>query len=176
LKIPKRKEKKKKGNMALSRRQGNEGHVERYTDPVDELFSPYDNFPLTPRMMNDTQLFPHHKMSMKPFAPLLSADLVESETDYHVHTDLPGVNKEDLDICFNDGIMTIKAERKEIYESNSIYQNIHKVERIFGKIQRSIAIPANADTDRAIASLKDGVLTIMFPKKSIKRARKITVG
>lgn len=57
--------------------------------------------------------------TVKQFAPLLSADLIESATDYHVHIDLPGVSQDDLDISLTEGNLIIKAQRKEMHEVNS---------------------------------------------------------
>jgi HSP20 family protein len=160
-------------------------HIDRYIDPFDLVFSrSLLDDPLTSsllslhnRAMNDLTHAAGDKTStVKRFSPLLSADVVESENDYHVHVDLPGVNKEDLDISFNDGLMTITAERKEVMESNSVFHKVHKVERNFGKVQRSIALPKNADAEHAQASMKDGVLMISFPKiAESPKAKKIPI-
>jgi len=160
---------------------GNTGYpnsrTDPFVDPFDLMFmSPFDyNWPYGPltRMDPMSQNLTSSSALTKPFCPLLSADLIESETDYQVHVDLPGVNKEDLDISFSDGCMTIKAERKEVQEVNS--DRVHKVERSFGKVQRTMMLPKNADCDQASASLKDGVLAVAFPKREIKKTKKITV-
>jgi len=160
-------------NNTLSTSRG-----DRYADPFDwMLMSPFDyNWaygPLTrPDAMNRNMMTPNSAMT-KPFAPLLTADIIEFDTDYQVHVDLPGIKKEDLDISFSDGHMTIKAERKEFREMSS--DRVHKVERSFGKVQRTMMIPKNADCDQASASLKDGVLVISFPKREIKRSKKIVI-
>lgn len=82
-------------------------------DPFfDTSFTP-SSFSLMNRTPTDIAV---QNPSMRPFAPLLSADLIESDTDYHVHCDLPGVERADLDITMNDGVLTIRAERKEVHE------------------------------------------------------------
>lgn len=96
----------------------------------------------------------------KPLAPLMSADLIESENDYHVHVDLPGV--EDLDISIKDRVLCMKAERKAAHEVET--DVVHSFERSYGKVQRQIHLPANADVDRAQAKFRNGVLTVSFPK------------
>ena len=57
--------------------------------------------------------------ALQPFTPLLSTDLVETDTDFRVHVDLPGVAQNDLDVTCTDGNLVIKAERKEVKESNT---------------------------------------------------------
>jgi len=127
-----------------------------YNDPFDILFDPLNDFSLIPtQIMNELQSFPVLKDSNKSFGPLLAADLVESDNDFHIHVDLPGkyitsyiwwynalsggyvcvsliimwlfdigVSKEDLDLSFDEGVMTLKAERKEIRESNSVFHTV----------------------------------------------------
>eukprot|EP01038_Epipyxis_sp_PR26KG_P003977 gene3977-5699_t len=112
------------------------------------------------------------KNDMKALAPLMTADLVESDTDYHIHVDLPGV--EDLDITIQDGFLTIKADRKCVHETN--VNKMHSVERSYGKVQRSFSIPKNANVDNAEAKFKDGVLVVSFPKQTTGPApRKLLV-
>lgn len=157
--------------MSLSIR-GNRGNrqLQRY-DPFDEFFTPFDNFPFGTLARYGAET--NWPATTRQFAPILSADLIESENEFKVHADLPGVNKEDLDISFNEGQMTIKAERKEVHEENT--DQVHRYERSFGKVQRTLTIPRNADMERAQASLKDGVLSITFPKIQTKTPNKLQI-
>ena len=86
---------------------------------------------------------------------------------------MPGVYKSDLDISFNDGNMIIKAIRKEVHEESS--DTVHRVERHFGKVSRTLSIPRNADQSNAVATLKDGVLNIVFPKTQTKPSQKLLI-
>ena len=99
--------------------------------------------------------------AVRPLAPLMSADLIESENDFHVHVDLPGV--ENIDINTDNNFLTISADRKVLHEMDS--DIAHTVERSFGKVNRRLPIPRNADVDNAKAKFRDGVLTVTFPKK-----------
>ena len=108
----------------------------------------------------------------KPLAPLMSADLIESDSDYHVHADLPGV--EDLDVTIRDRVLCMKAERKAAHEVDNDY--VHSFERSYGKVQRQILLPANADVDHAQAKFRNGVLTVSFPKLvSAVGVKKLTI-
>jgi len=99
---------------------------------------------------------------MAPLSPLLSADLIESETDYHIHADLPGV--EGIDLEMKDGYLIMKAERKISDENKT--DIAHSMERSYGNIYRQIKLPKLADQENAKAIFKDGVLTVSFPKLS----------
>ena len=132
-------------------------------DPFDDFFFGWEPF-LAPVLRSEDQVASKRaaSSSMKPYTPILSADLVENESAYQVHVDLPGVNKADLDVSFHEGIMTIRAERKEVQDSET--DKVRKIERSYGKVQRSIRLPKNVNPARAEASLKDGVLLVSIPK------------
>lgn len=108
----------------------------------------------------------------RPLAPILTADLIESENNYSIHADLPGV--EDLDISISDRYLTIKGQRKLIKESDNEFA--HSVERSYGRVQRSILLPLDADSDHADAKFRNGVLTVTFPKLVASgQVRKLTI-
>jgi HSP20 family protein len=158
--------------------------VDRW-DPFDNFFS--EPFSLVPRLA--TELASTSSKS-KAFSSILSTDLIESENDFQIHCDLPGVDKSDLDISINDGNIIIKAERKDAHEMNTntvsyhaayhYYRQancvqVHRVERSFGKVQRTISLPRNADSAKAQANLDKGVLTITLPKVVASANRKIEI-
>ena len=100
----------------------------------------------------------------KQLSPLLGSDLVESETDYKIHVDLPGVEASDVDISLVENkYLVIQAERKFVHEEAK--DKVHSMERSFGKVQRRFRLPVNADVDQANTTFKNGVLTLSFPKK-----------
>ena len=102
------------------------------------------------------------RTTMREFAPLLAADVVEGVEDFHVHVDLPGVIPEDLDVNIAGGYLNIKAERRQIHDSTLGLS--HNIERSYGRISRSVELPARADPEHAKANFKDGVLSVSFRK------------
>jgi hypothetical protein len=80
--------------------------------------------------------------------------------------DLPGVPKEELDVVISDGVMTIKGERKKVFEETDLWGN-HRMERTFGKISRTFNLPPGCDCDNAEALFELGVLKVSFPKKPL---------
>jgi HSP20 family protein len=104
----------------------------------------------------------------------MSADIEEGPNDFHVHVDLPGVHMDDLDITVSNGRLNITAERREIHREKAL--RVHKVERSFGKVKRSLAIPVGAVESSADAKFDKGVLTVKFMKSpEAMSARKLAV-
>ena len=98
----------------------------------------------------------------KPFAPLLTMDVVESETEYKVMADLPGCNVEDLDLTVEGHTLVMKAERKHVHEETT--DKIHHLERSYGCVKRKIVLPKNADMNNVTPKFVNGVLTVTVPK------------
>ena len=89
--------------------------------------------------------------SVQHFSPIFSADIVESLDDFHVHVDLPGVNPNDLDISVVNGFLNIKVELRQKHEEDVGFT--HNIERSYGKVQRSVAIPARSnDSDQRLSN------------------------
>src|SRR3569623_1765072 len=106
-----------------------------------------------------------YSKQMETMVPKLNFDLIESESDFHIHADLPGVNKENLSMSVENGHLTIEASRKSEVKSES--DKVHRVERSSGVVRRVIPLPKNADVEHVNAALTDGVLTVSFPKLTI---------
>ena len=109
-------------------------------------------------------------------APLLTSDLIESETDFHIYADLPGVDIKDLDVAIEGKQLVINAERKHVHQTGN--DKVHSMERSFGKAMRSIRIPNNVDIENVDVNFHNGVLAVSFPKlqpgESTSKKLKIT--
>ena len=138
-------------------------------DVLDELVHATSNNP--PSASNTRKA--SKRQIYKPISPLMALDLIETEKEFQVHCDLPGVEKENLDINVTDGFLVLKAERKSIHEDNK--HTVHSLERPFGKVQRKLALPPTVDADKVNASFKNGVLTVSFPKKPEATTQKIAI-
>lgn len=102
-----------------------------------------------------------------------AVDIAERENDFVVRMELPGVAKEDVKITMQNGILTVKGEKKQEKESkNSDY---HRVERSYGSFQRSFTLPTAVRTDSVEASFTDGVLNISLPKAEEAKPKQIDV-
>ena len=89
-------------------------------------------------------------------------DVAETEKEYVIKGDIPGIDAKDLDISLLDGILTIKGEKK--HEKEDKGENYHKVERHYGSFERSFRIPERDKTDKLDATYKDGILKLTLPK------------
>lgn len=87
-------------------------------------------------------------------------DLVETDREYRVIAELPGLEEKDIDIVLNGDVLTLKGEsRVETEGQNPLY-----TERFHGRFQRSIGLGPDIDPDKVSASFRNGVLTIVLPK------------
>jgi HSP20 family protein len=105
------------------------------------------------------------------WAPAL--DITERKDAYLVMVELPGVGIDDLEITFQDGLMTIQGERHNAYDSAE--EKAHRIERRYGPFLRSITLPSHVMTDAVEATAQDGVLRILVPKTPEVHAKRIQV-
>ena len=101
-----------------------------------------------------------------------AVDFVETEKDYELTADLPGLDEKDVEVKIAGGVLTVKAEKEEGKEETK--KDFHLRERRFGSIERALRVPEGVDTDKIEAHFKKGVLTVMLPKtaeaqKPVKR-------
>lgn len=106
------------------------------------------------------------------FAP--AVDVSETENEFRIRADLPGVKKDDLDISIQDGVLTINAETKEEKKEEKEGRVIRQ-ERRYGKFVRSMRLGDTVDVDNIKADYKDGVLDLVLPKAEKVKPRKIDV-
>ena len=97
-------------------------------------------------------------------------DVVESDQEISVSVELPGLSENEIDVSFYRDLLTIRGEKKRKEEKKG--RNYYRAERSYGAFERSVVLSAPVDADRAEAIVRNGVLTINFPKKSTPRADK----
>lgn len=98
-------------------------------------------------------------------------DLVETETNYHIKLDVPGIPKENIQVQVEKDTLVIQGERKDEYEKDDTsedgYIKRHYSQRSFGKFQRRIQLPEDCNVDQVEASVTNGVLSMVFGKKAL---------
>lgn len=102
-----------------------------------------------------------------------SVDLMENDDTYVVRCDLPGVEKDDLDISVSGNALTIKGEKQDSSEHKD--GRYYRRESWSGSFQRTITVPETVDPNAINAEMKNGVLTLTLPKKEDVKPRQITV-
>ncbi len=102
-----------------------------------------------------------------------AVDFYEDRDQLVLKAELPGVNREDLDLSLHDGVLTLAGERRE--EKTFENAEVHRSERFLGKFQRSFTLPAAVDAAKVQASFKDGILTVTLPKAETAKPKQIEV-
>jgi HSP20 family protein len=134
-------------------------------------FAETEEFPSGLRLLQDTvnRLFADGGAA-RPWAP--AVDIYETENELVFKADLPGVDKNAIEVRMENGTLALKGERKFNEEAKNGY---HRVERGYGAFSRYFTLPETVDADKVAADYKDGVLTVTLPKKEIAKPRTIQV-
>lgn len=111
------------------------------------------------------------QITVAEWEPLV--DISEDDHAYLIKAELPEIQKEDVKVRLESGVLTISGNRRlEKEEGNRKY---HRVERAYGSFVRSFTMPDDADPDKVRAEFKDGVLRVTIDKSEKARARAIEV-
>lgn len=100
-------------------------------------------------------------------------DILESRDSYLIRAELPGMKKEDINLEFSDGAVTLSGERK--YEEPAAGVEYHRAERVTGKFLRSFSLPQTIKQEDIRATYRDGILEIHIPKADEAKARQIAI-
>lgn len=102
-------------------------------------------------------------------------DIEETEREYLVRTELPGVPREGLEVTVADGILTIKGEKKTEHAEKKEGIRQHRWERTYGSFQRTLVLPETVDHTGITGVLKDGVLTLTLHKKEVLKPAPVKI-
>ena len=102
-----------------------------------------------------------------------AVDITERKDAYLVAVELPGVRIDDLEITFQDGLLTIQGQRHVTPDSSE--ERVHRAESRYGPFRRSVMMPTHVRADGIEASTQDGVLRILVPKAAEVQAKRIEV-
>lgn len=102
-----------------------------------------------------------------------TVDIKEESDKFVLQADLPGVKPEEIDISMEDGVLTIKGEKKT--EAKTEREGYKRVERTYGTFYRRFSLPDTANPDGISAKSNHGVLEIVIPKREAVQPKKINV-
>jgi HSP20 family protein len=122
----------------------------------DDFFSGFD---LAPRALGSG--------AFGVFTP--SIDVKESDNDFTIRAELPGVEEKDIEVTVTNDAVTIRGEKKEEKEDKG--KNYYYMERSYGSFNRVIPLAVETDANKAQASFKNGVLNITLPKSASAKAK-----
>ncbi len=142
----------------------------RYTrvDPFDELMPIRNRLDRLFARLVDKEEEP---MIAGKWTPV--ADILETKDAYIIRAELPGIEEKDINIEIENGILTLKGERK--VESKTEEKDFRRIERMYGTFFRSFTLPQNVNADKITAALVSGVIEVVVPKKEEAKPKKITL-
>jgi HSP20 family protein len=100
-------------------------------------------------------------------------DLVETDDDFVLRADLPGLGEGDVNIELEDNVLTVSGERKAEHEQRK--EGYYRVERASGMFSRSLTLPEGVDPEAVRASFDRGVLEVRVPKPEQRKPRKVAI-
>lgn len=115
--------------------------------------------------------FPGNEISARGIYPPIN--IFENETDVVVQTELPGIDKKEIGLQYQNKTLSISGERKSDFPEDV---RMHRRERALGKFSRSIKLPYEIDFSKADARYQDGVLIVRLPKREEEKPKSITIG
>lgn len=101
-------------------------------------------------------------------------DLVESGDEYILRADLPGMERDDVELELKDNVLTLSGRREAEQEEKQ--EGFYRVERAFGSFSRSLELPAGVDPGSLTAEFNRGVLEVRIPKPPQEQPRRIAIG
>ncbi len=137
--------------------------------PFEEMDRYVETFFRNPFALLTSPLMPVSKMEgLNP-----SVDIYEDGNEVVVKAELPGIDKDDLNVTITENSLTISGEKKQ--EEKVDKKDYHRIERRYGSFTRSFRLPEAVNGDRAKASFKDGVLEVRLPRTKEARQKKIAI-
>ena len=89
-------------------------------------------------------------------------DILEAAEHVEIRAEMPGLSEQEVQVAVTDDVLTLKGEKTQ--ESEDKDQKYHRVERSYGRFQRSFTLPANLNPEDIKAKFAHGVLTVSIPK------------
>lgn len=134
----------------------------------DSIHQELNNF-LRDTFMESVFSHPLNLRKMSTWRPAI--ELKQTEKDYKVKVQLPGVNKEDIHIDLNNDYMTVSAEVKEEKSEKGEDEKTHTSEFRYGKYVRTVSFENPIKSDESVAEYKNGILNITMPKQKIEKSK-----
>ncbi len=111
------------------------------------------------------------EVTMSTWTP--TTDMIETDAEYVVEVELPGLSKKDIQINCQDNVLSIEGERKQ--EEKEERPGYLRSERSYGTFKRSIMLPTSIVEDKVKATFKDGVLRVTVPKAEKSKRKSVPI-
>lgn len=143
----------------------NEREVKLFDDEGFDIFKPFNIFNLP--IIRDEEKVEH----------AMRTDIKENDNDYTLEMEMPGYDKNNIDVQLKKGYLTVSAERHENKDEKDKKGNYIRRERIYGKASRSFYVGENVKEQDIDAKLEHGILTVVIAKKTpeVEQNKKILI-
>lgn len=145
------------------------------SDFTEQLIEPFNQLRHEVDNLIDRFSFRLPTMKFGGFASAPALDMTETDNSYKITAELPGMDPENVEVTFEEGMLRITGEKKEEREENE--RGYRLSERSYGAFERMIQLPSSAEPEKIAANFKNGVLTILIPKSAEEKRdiRKINI-
>jgi HSP20 family protein len=141
-------------------------------NPLQELEAMLDAYG-RPAARRPQREIGHEIMTTADWAPVV--DIKEVDSEYIIKAELPEVNKEDVKVSLNDGVLVIQGERTMEKEEGEEKGKYHRIERAYGSFARSFSLPDDVEAGKIRAEHKEGMLCVHLPKHAEPPEKSIEV-
>jgi len=134
-------------------------------------FADFDNFPAGLRVFQDSVNRLFAEPGSRPWVP--PVDIQETDHALVVKADVPDMEMKDIDVRLENGTLTLRGHRQ--FDAKKSEGGWHRVERSYGTFERAFTLPDTVDPEGVKADYKNGVLTVVLPKKELAKPRQVKV-
>ena len=141
------------------------GYISYYGGFVQKLDERY--------FLSPPQIFGEDHLPEDPRWSLLSSEIEETDDEVVVRVEAPGLQKSDCEVVIEDNMMRISGEKHVEHQTKG--STYHMMERAYGAFHRTFTLPRSVESDKAVASYDNGVLTVRVPKRAGSGGRTVKV-
>ncbi len=149
------------------------GFMRRFTEDIDRLFDDFMRNPFGLTRGTQGSLLTGLGGLQGTWSPQI--EMFQRDSDLVVRAELPGLNKDDVQVEINDDVLTIQGERRQEREENR--GGLFHSERVYGNFYRAVPLPEGVIAESAKATFKNGVLeiTLQAPPAETRRGRRLEI-
>lgn len=138
--------------------------------PMRNLFNLHNEMG---RIFGDLFASREDETDMEDASWMPTVDISETEAYFEIRAELPGISEDDVNVSLTDNVLTVKGEKQHEEETDG--KNYHRMERRYGRFQRSFTLPRHIEADAIKAEFKNGVLSLEIPKAEEAKPTEISI-
>ena len=140
------------------------------TRPIQDLFSIHNEMS---RLFDNWTRPARYRVEGQSLDWMPVVDILEADEHVEIRAEIPGLSEQDVQVSVTDDVLTLKGEKTQESEEND--KKYHRVERSYGRFQRSFTLPANLNPEAIKAKFTNGVLAVSIPKVEKVKPKEIQI-